>query len=100
MKRDVVLVVVLGWLFMGACKPAPIGPVNHDTILYLQAFDKNQNNLLDPKTPNFYSESDVRIFYIEDGASVEVYNIALQFPRNFFFFNSSNSGYIMKLFLD
>lgn len=48
------------------------------------------SDLLNPNNPNAYSADEIKLFYEIDGEVVEVYDPAMDLPRNFMIFNYSN----------
>ncbi len=60
-------------------------------------------DLLDPNTPNAYSADGIKLFYEINGEVVEVYDPAMDHPRNFIIYNYINeneSEYRIGIFLN
>jgi len=62
-------------------------------------FNSQNEDLLDPATPNHYDASEIKLFYLIDGEIKEVYNPTADFPRNYRIEKRENE-YRIVLFLN
>ena len=54
-----------------------------DLSTHIMVTDGLNQNLLDPETPGYLKEEDIRIYYLNDGKREEVYRPSMDAPRNF-----------------
>jgi hypothetical protein len=92
--------ISLSLIFLFACKkPQLDSPWIVDTAIDLWVRDSTGKNLLDSTTTHFYKESEIRIYYLENGIKQEVYTPAWGAPRHFSITeNPSNGEYFFHLF--
>ena len=62
-------------------------------------FNSQDEDLLDPATPNHIEEDDIRLFYEIDGKILGVYNPYMANPRNFMIYEHENE-YRIKVVLN
>jgi hypothetical protein len=72
---------------------------NIDRSFEFSVFNSDNEDLLDNTTSNHIIESEIRLFYEENGEVSEVYNANLDYPRNFFIFKHENE-YRIRVFLN
>ena len=70
-----------------------------DMGFYISIKSNLGEDLLDPNNPNSYKSDDIKILYLRDGKMQEVFNSAMDFPRNFRI-DEYDDGYKMLVFLD
>ncbi len=83
-----------------ACKPVfPGSDIMMDTSIDLWIRDSLGNNLLDSTTDNYYKASEIRVYKLVNESKIEMFNPALDAPRNFMIYkNTGNGEYLMRLF--
>ncbi|TRZ41639.1 hypothetical protein [Robertkochia solimangrovi] len=70
-----------------------------NTMVEFKLSDDQGNDLLNPKNPNAYEESQIRLFYSSNDALVEVYDPLMDHPRNFLIYPHENE-YRIRIFLN
>lgn len=90
--RFLALIVVV--LFLSSCKEKNI-PFNEDIGIYILVSDLEGNDLLDPLSPGFFNESDIKIFYLEDGISREINDPTEEYPKNFRLLEDENFHFML-----
>ena len=63
---------------------------NLDTGLEFSVFNSLNEDLLDPDTSGHLVESDIKLFYVINGKTKEVFNPRLDSPRNFHIYRHIN----------
>lgn len=56
---------------------------NLDALLEFSIINSENQDLLNPNNPNHITQEDIKIFYLINGQSKEVYNPLMSNPRNF-----------------
>ena len=72
---------------------------NFDVGFEFSVTDNEGNDLLNPENPNSFNESDIKLFYLINGETVEFYDDNLDYPRNFLIYQNSDS-YRIRVFLN
>jgi len=72
---------------------------NFDVGFEFSVTDNEGNDLLNPDNPNSFNESDIKLFYLINEETVEVYDNNLDYPRNFLIYQNSDS-YRIRIFLN
>lgn len=63
---------------------------NLDTGIEFSVFNSLNEDLLDPNTSGHLIESDIKLFYVINGKTKEVFNPGLDYPRNFHIYRHIN----------
>ncbi len=82
MKKLLFIIVIV---FMVGCKKDKTQKIGERIPPMITSFsftDINNNDLLNTANPNAFEFESFRLFYVEDGAKVEVYNNMFDHPRN------------------
>lgn len=102
MKLKLILnsITICGMLIgLTFCKEVIDTPTTIDRGIYLWIRDVNGKNLLDSTNANYYKASDIRLFNLVNDIKTEVFNPAMDAPRNFLIDkNEGNGEYFMKFF--
>ncbi len=61
-----------------------------ETGIELSIVNSKGEDLLNPEHPNHLKEEDIKLFYLEDGQTKEVYNPDMDLPRNFKIYKAIN----------
>ncbi len=95
------LIVFLAIISLFACdKSDDISPGFIVSIEFdFSVFNSQDEDLLDPTTPNHIEEDDIRLFYEIDGKILGVYNPYMDNPRNFMIYEHENE-YRIKVVLN
>ena len=73
--------------------------INIDTYVDLLVHNKDGIDLLDPNVENSLNTNSIKLFYVNGGEKIEVYNPNLDFKRNFKIIEE-DSYYFLRLFVN
>jgi hypothetical protein len=82
MKNIIIYLVVT--LAFTTCNKNENDMFNLDRAIEISIKDSHGNDLLNPNNENSFQNNDIKLFYVIDNKSVEVYNPNNDYPRNFF----------------
>jgi len=68
---------------------------NLNAFFEFSVFNSQENDLLDPATPEHYKEEEIKLFYEVDGEIIEVYDPNMGAPRNFRIYKLENENRIV-----
>lgn len=94
------IILLTAFMFAGAsCNDKLCGCTVMELSTFVIVSDSEGRNLLNPETPGYFKEEDIRIYFVRNGVREEVYRANLDTPRNFSIdeYNSDHE-YAMKLF--
>lgn len=69
--------------------PQPL-QFNIDASVEFSILNSQNEDLLNPNTPNHIAESDIKIFYLINGKNIEVFDPSKTNPRKFYIFKHLN----------
>lgn len=72
---------------------------NLDANIQFSVFNSENEDLLNPNTPNHIVEPEIKLFYVVNGITKEVFNPHLDFPRNIHIFKHETE-YRIDVFLN
>jgi hypothetical protein len=91
------IVLILCLVFLLACKEQVYSPSTRDTGIAIAYKNSNNQDLLDPATPNSLKEEDIDLFYLpNNGQKTRIYNPGYDIPKGFRITKAS-SGYLISL---
>jgi len=95
------LLIILTATLLFACDKSddPIRGVIVDTFIEFSVSNSQNEDLLNPENPNHIDAEGIKLFYVIDGETKEVYNSSLGYPRNFLVFEHENK-YRIRVFLN
>lgn len=70
---------------------------NLDALFEFSVVNTQNQDLLDPSSPNHINQSDIKLYYLIDGHSKQVYNQNMDNPRNFLIYKHENE-YRIRIF--
>lgn len=70
-----------------------------DLGIELIVVNSKGEDLLNPENPNHFKEKDIKLYYVVDGQTKEVYNPDMAYPRNFKIVKATNE-YRITIFLN
>lgn len=94
------IALLTGFMFVAAsCNEQLCGCTVMDLSTFIVVQDNENRNLLNPETPGYFREEDIRIFFVKNGVREEAYSANLDSPRNFTIdeYNADHE-YAMNLF--
>ncbi|WP_076668523.1 hypothetical protein [Pontibacter indicus] len=96
--RRMIMVMLLAALGMAAtaCEKEE-GDVIINTAIELRFTDAIGHNLLDPATPNAFSQEEIELYYLVNGERKLTLDGSLDYPKHFFVFQAGTQ-HIMRLF--
>lgn len=71
---------------------------NHAIGFEIHVKSSNGEDLLNPNSPNTLNTSNIKLYYLKNGISEEVYNPNSDYPRNFMIFMDQEGLYRMRIF--
>ncbi len=96
MKWRIIMISIFVMLIL-SCNQKDPSPINVDIFIDLRVYDKSGNNLLNSSNAGYYKPEDIRVYFLKDGVKTEVYNPALDGPRNFRIFNNGANQNFLRL---
>jgi hypothetical protein len=97
-----ILIILMGvTLLNNACTKDPGKEALVSTYMDISYLDKSGNDLLNPKTPGYYSVSNIHVYKMVNGVKTEVNNALMDSPHDFQIYkNDSLNRYYLLLYLD
>lgn len=98
MRNILILFFVISILLFTNCKKDNKG-FDTDTYIDILFEDQLGNDLLNPATPNYYPEKDIRVFSLHNGNKAEIYHGNLDHPRDINIYeNKDLEAFVLKLY--
>lgn len=95
-----ILIILTAFTLFGCKKTEETeNQFNLDTGIEFSVFNSLNDDLLDPNTSGHLVESDIKLFYVINGKTKEVFNPRLDYPRNFHIYRHINE-YRIAIFLN
>lgn len=92
MQRLAFAVLLLLSVSITSCLELDAVPTLYDTYVDIWVRDPSGKSLLDPNIEGHFDRSQIRIFYVIDGDSIEVIRPRQDHPRNFAIIEEPQSG--------
>jgi len=101
MKKILIILVSVTLSLNNSCKKDPVKGAIVSTYMDISYQDKSGNDLLDAKTPGYYSSSNIHVYKMVNGVKTEVNNSMMDSPHDFFIFKEkSDSLSYLRIFLN
>ena len=85
------IITLIAFAFLGCSKSEdPESQFNLDVIMEFSVFNSEKQDLLDPETPGHFDESEITLFYVVDGKTIEVFNAGMDYPKNYIIYKHEN----------
>lgn len=85
------IIIITAFTFFGCNKSTEmLEQYNYDTGMEFSIYNSSNEDLLDTTTANHYIESEIKLFYVVDGKTEEVYDTNMDNPRNFSIYKHEN----------
>jgi hypothetical protein len=97
MKKTLNIMIVAFTLFGFSCGKDPQKASVIDTYLIVCYKDNQGRNLLDPSTPNYFINNNIRLYKIERGIKTLDYNAMADSPFDFTIYKDSLSGSVINI---
>ena len=98
MKKLVIIIAV--FTLFGCNKSTEMTEqFNYDNGIEFSVFDANNEDLLDTATANHYDVAEIKLFYVINGKTEEVYNQNMDYPRNYKIYKHENE-YRIRVFMN
>lgn len=96
--RTLMMILTL-FTFLGCSSDEGEEQYNFDIGFEFSVKDSEGNDLLNPENPNSFNQSKIKLFYLINGNSIEVYDRNKDYPRNFLIYKKENV-YRIKIFVN
>ena len=95
------LLIILTATLLFSCDKSdePIKGIIVDTAIEFSVLNSQNEDLLNPETPNHIDTEGIKLFYVIDGETQGVYDSSRNYPRNFLVFKHENT-YRIRVFLN
>ena len=94
------LIMLLSVMFLSSCNSddEKKNEFNYSTGFEMIVKNSEGIDLLNPNSPNTLNTNNIKLFYLKNGVSEEVYNPSLDLPRNYMIYLQSDGIYRIRIF--
>ncbi|WP_242085481.1 hypothetical protein [Aestuariivivens sediminis] len=93
------LISIIALIALFNCSSDEGGQFSLDVSFEFGIKDSEGNDLLNPENPNAFKESEIKLFYVINGNTEEVYDGNLDYPRHFLIYQYYDQ-YRIRVFLN